>query len=151
MDACGFSLLSLAVFGRMAQLLNLIECGPRWPNAIMHSKGSFHSKDIDKWFDPLAYRILLIKPCLYRKWVATRHRHLKPWIAEWTLDEMYAGVANVSAEEAWYSNAVDIEWHRLQGIPATGASVDIWKCFDQILKPLLKALKSVSERGNLFC
>jgi hypothetical protein len=38
---------------------------------------------------------------------------------------MFAGIAGMSAEEAWYSTALHLERARLQGKPATCASVDI--------------------------
>ena len=53
---------------------------------------------------------------------------------------MYAGVAGMSAEEAWYTTAILIEQARIHGVPIPGASVDIHKCFDQLQRPLLYAL-----------
>ena len=50
---------------------------------------------------------------------------------------MFAGIAGMSAEEAWYSTALHLERARLQGKPATDASVDIHKCFDQLVRELL--------------
>ena len=72
---------------------------------------------------------------------------------------MYAGIAGMSAEEAWYSTAILLEIASLQGQPATGASVDIHKCFDQLVRehvyhaleeagcrePLLVAYKTFPE------
>ena len=43
----------------------------------------------------------------------------------------------MSVEEAWYSTALHLERVRLQGLPATGASVDIHKCFDQLVRELV--------------
>ena len=74
---------------------------------------------------------------LYRRWAATRHRQLQSWVAEWATDEMYAGVASMSAEEAWYSTALLHEKARRLAEPATGASIDIHKCADQISKTWL--------------
>ncbi len=50
---------------------------------------------------------------------------------------MFAGIAGMSAEEAWYSTALHLERARLQGKTATGASVDIHKCFGHLVRELL--------------
>ena len=47
---------------------------------------------------------------------------------------MYAGIAGMSAEETWHSTAILLERARLQGQPGTGASVDIHKCLDQLVR-----------------
>jgi hypothetical protein len=50
---------------------------------------------------------------------------------------MFAGVPNVGAEDAWYITALEMEHAQLSGIPASGGSADIHKCFDQLSRPLL--------------
>ena len=47
---------------------------------------------------------------------------------------MFAGIAGMPAEEVWYSTAIQIERARMLGQPATGAPVDIHKCFDQLVR-----------------
>ena len=42
--------------------------------------------------DPLDYSVLVMLSAVYPLWGKTRLRHLEPWISEWALDELYAGV-----------------------------------------------------------
>ena len=98
------------------------------------------SKDPEKLFDPLAYRLLLITPVLYRRWAKLRLKHLQGWIMSWALPQMFGGVQGVGAEEAWYSMAIDFEFAIVQGIPLVGGALDLFKCFDQVLRPLLYAV-----------
>ena len=53
---------------------------------------------------------------------------------------MFAGIAGMSAKEAWYSTALHLERARLQGQSATGASVDIHKCVDQLIGEFLSRI-----------
>ena len=87
--------------------------------------------------EPLGNRVIFVTSVAYRRWAATRLRQSSKWIEEWSTPEMYAGIAGMSAEEAWYSTAIQLERARLQGQPATGASVYIHKCFDQLVRELV--------------
>ena len=49
----------------------------------------------------------------------------------------YAGDPGIGAEDAWYCTAIEMEHAKLLGIPIVVAVADIWKCHDQILRPLL--------------
>ena len=82
---------------------------------------------------------------VYRRWAATRLRHSSEWIEEWATPDMFAGIAGMSVEEAWYSTALHLERARLQGHPATRASVDIHKCCDQLVRILVHEV--VEEAG----
>ena len=55
----------------------------------------------------------------------------------WQLDAMFAGVEGAGAEDAWWETAFHLEHHKLHGVPSLGATCDIYKCFDQIFRPLL--------------
>ena len=44
------------------------------------------------------------------------------------------------AEDAWWRTSLEHEVARLQGKEITGGSADIYKCFDQIQRRLLKRL-----------
>ena len=81
--------------------------------------------------------MLFVTSVVYRRWAATRLRQSSEWIEEWATPDMFVGIAGMSAEEAWYSTALHLERARLQGHPATGASVDIHKCFDQLVRELV--------------
>ena len=56
----------------LAELMNKVENGAPWPQGTLHAKASFLPKDPASLADPMAYRILLILPTLYRHWAATR-------------------------------------------------------------------------------
>ena len=91
-------------------------------------------------FDPRAYRLLLITPEVYRAWAKLRLRHLQGRISGWVLPNMFGGVQGIGADEAWYSTAVDVELAITQGTPHVGGALDLYKCFDQVLRPLLYAV-----------
>ena len=132
-----FAILSDEAYDWLASMFNTIEAGAQWPEPTRHAKGVYLLKDPDGKGDPLNYRILLVTSVPYRRWAATRLRQCNDWIGEWATSDMFAGIAGMSAEEAWYSTAILIERAKLQGKPASGASVDIHKCFDQLVRELL--------------
>ena len=66
-------------------MLNDIEKGAPWPEQLKSARAAFLSKDPEDELNPLAYRVLLMLPAIYRMWSKTRLRHLAPWIAEWAL------------------------------------------------------------------
>ena len=53
---------------------------------------------------------------------------------------MFAGVPGAGAEEGWYLTQLDLELIQATGGEVTAASIDVYKCFDQILRPLVVAL-----------
>ena len=71
-------------------------------------------------------------------WSKTRLRHLQPWVEAWTLPEIFAGVEGRGAEDAAYATGILVEWCNLTKKQFTGGSADIYKCFDQIVRPLLE-------------
>ena len=73
-------------------MLHRIEHGASWPDALLHARAAYLAKDKDKPYDPLSYRVLMLTPIVYRRYGSTRLRHVKPWIREWTLGSMFAGV-----------------------------------------------------------
>ena len=85
--------------------------------------------------DPV--RILLILNVLYRRWASARLVSLRPWIAKWALDAIYAGASPQGAEDAWMDLAIDMEQLRQSRIPFCGGTIDIAKFFDQISRILL--------------
>ena len=62
------------------------------------------------------------------------------WIRRWQLPEMFAGVAEVGAEDVWWEMSLDLEELQMRGIPFAGAGVDVFKCFDQIIRDLVYRL-----------
>ena len=133
-------MLSLSLFDWLAELLNLVKDGCPWPDGLEHAKAAYLAKNPDKADNPLCYKVLMILPASYRRWATHRLQDLKPWTEKWALSEMYAGVGNQGAEDAWYSLAMQTGHFDLIGTPYSGGTVDIAKCFDQINRELLREL-----------
>ena len=53
---------------------------------------------------------------------------------------MFAGNGANGADDAWYVSNLQFERAALKGIPITGGTADIFKCFDQVLRDLLRIL-----------
>ena len=53
---------------------------------------------------------------------------------------MFAGVPGAGAEEGWYTTQLDFEIKQLAGSHIKAASIDVYKCFDQVVRPLVIAL-----------
>ena len=100
-------------------MLNCIEKGAKWPTQLNGPRVAFMSKDEDDELDPLAYRVLLMLPAVYRMWARTRLAHMQPWIADWTTPEMFAGVQGQGAEEAAYSISLFLEHCQVHGTDFT--------------------------------
>ena len=115
----------------------MIEEGAPWPNDLLKTKAAYLSKDPDKTTDPLAYRVLMILPVLYRRWAALRLNDMKPWTRTWQHSAMFAGVESMGADDAWFETALNIELCKLKGVGFSGGASDIYKCFDQIPRQLL--------------
>ena len=76
-------------------------------------------------------------PNLYRRWASARLGQLGPWIQGWQLRSMFAGGPGAGADDAWYTAALQLESWQAQNIPAVGGSIDIYKCFDQLIRLLV--------------
>ena len=94
-----FTLFSDEAFQWLASLLNIIEGRAPWPTGTLHAKASFLLKDMSKLADPMAYRVLLILPSLYRRWAAARLHNLYPWVSGWANSYMYAGIPGLGAAD----------------------------------------------------
>lgn len=143
-----FSLLSDLAFQWLARILNLVEEGAPWPAGTLHAKASHLPKDTDNLADPMAYRILLILPAIYRPWASTRLKDIYPWVETWKNLSMFAGIPGMGALDGWYQTAIQVELCKLLGIPYTGGAADIFKCFDQIHRGLLYHLATVAGIPN---
>ena len=107
---------------------------------MLQTRAVFLSKDPSKTMDPLAYRILKITSCYYRKWGSCRMRNLRDWVETWDCPELNSGVPGKGAFDAWLQTALEIELAQLIGEPTAGGSIDIYKCFDQIDRDLVEQL-----------
>ena len=66
-----------------------------------------------------------------RCWATMRLATLEDWIGTWALQEMYAGISEMGAVDAWHEALTRIEELKLDGKPFCGGVADIAKCFDQ--------------------
>ena len=137
-------MLSHKAYEWLALLLELIESGAPWPEDMLKAKATFLAKDPALTENHLAYRVLLILPVLYRRWASARLEQLKPWIKTWQLPGLYAGVEGAGADDAWWNTSLDIESYLASHTAFAGAATDIYKCFDQISRPLLYQLARAS-------
>ena len=85
----------------------------------------------------LSYRILLITPALYRIWARMRLKQLDPWIDTWATNTMFAGRKGASADERWYLTSIDVDEAIGTNQKLVGGTMDLYKCFDQVCRPLL--------------
>ena len=69
---------------------------------------------------PRDLRILLILSTIYRRWASYRLQSLAPWIHEWELEEMFAGIPGKGAEQASYTTAILLEYLKCQQHDFTG-------------------------------
>merc|ERR1712051_234330 len=99
----------------------------------------------------MAYRILKITSMIYRLWATIRVQHLEHWIGTWADPAMFAGVVGAGAEEGWYLTQLDLELKHTTGADVTAASIDVYKCFDQLVRPLVVALaRSAGMPANIL-
>lgn len=57
---------------------------------------------------------------------------------------MFAGVPEVGADDAWWETALDFEKHHLTGTASSGAGVDVFKCFHQLVRDLVYRIAEVA-------
>ena len=145
-----FSLLSLYACQQLAILRNTIESGAKWPDALRDARAAFLPKDMDDPTNPLADRVLLIMPTLYRRWASVRLKQLLPWTKQWGLEDMVAGVEGVGAEDGWWETSFQLEAARLKEQPATGGATDVYKCFDQINRGNVYAMAKVAGMPRII-
>ena len=126
-------MLSPKAYDAIAVMLNMIEEGKAWPTQMNAARAAFLPKGETNSQDPLEYRVLLMLPGVYRMYAKTRLRRLAPWVQDWQLEGMFAGVEGKGAADAVYNTALRVE-------DFAGAVADIYKCFDQIQRPLLYAI-----------
>ena len=69
--------LSDLVYQHLADMMNTIEQGAPWPEALLFARAAFLAKDTNDALNPLAYRVLLMVPIIYRTWAKIRLKHLK--------------------------------------------------------------------------
>ena len=73
-----------------------------------------------------------------------RLKSCEPWIREWALPEMHAGVPEMGAVDAWHEVLTTLEDHKLNGKHFAGGVADIAKFFDQIRRDLVFKVSRVA-------
>eukprot|EP00969_Alexandrium_andersonii_P373079 15483169-Alexandrium_andersonii.AAC.1 len=119
-------------FRLLAQLLNSIEAGLPWPRPLVQARTAIMAKEEGHIQDFMSFRALTILSSVHRLWNKTRLRQLQPWVSEWTLPELFAGVPGRSAEQAWMTTALEAEFCGREQIQMDATSVDLYKAFDTV-------------------
>ena len=107
------ALLSKSVCSHIADILNLVEDGAPWPQSPPHARAVFLQKDGTEVGQVTSYRILTITSPLYRAWAAMRLDDMHMWVRSWALPEMYAGVPERGAVDAWHEVLTKAETMKL--------------------------------------
>jgi hypothetical protein len=140
-----FSVLSMQACQQLASMLNRIEAGAGWPEQLLEHKAVGLAKSEQAGPEKLLdYRWLMILPQLYRMWGKIRLSHLDGWIQQWMSPCVYSGCWGRGAEDAWYEDALAMEECALKQIMAILGVVDIHKCYDMLVKPLVGMLLTVA-------
>ena len=71
-----------------------------------------------------------------------RLRTLVPWVREWALPEMHAGIPEMGAVDAWIEVLTMTEELKLDGKDDCGWAADIAKFFDQVRRGLVYRIKA---------
>ena len=142
-------LLSPLAIQHLATMLNRIEQGASWPAQMCEARAALLAKTHTASASVMQYRSLTIASIVYRAWGKLRLRHLAPWIAAWSLPELVGGAGAISAGEASWQMALDLEVALAEGSQASALATDIFKCFDQLSRHvvLLLAAKAGAPAG----
>ena len=135
-----FMLVSPFAFEWLAAFLNGIEGGKKLPAMFNHGRAAFLAESEEENMDPMEHRVLVMLPSVYWLWGKVWLRHLEPWVGKWAMDEFYAGVSGQGAQDAADATAVLMANIQLKGENLIGGAADIYKCFDQVLRPLIYIL-----------
>ena len=81
----------------------------------MHARVVFLEKSGAQIGQVMIYGPLTITSPLYRCWGTMRLKSCEPWIREWPLPEMHAGVPETGAVDAWHEVLTSLEEHKLNG------------------------------------
>ena len=122
----GFEEAIQKAYARLAQMLNCVEAGSNWPSQMNESRAAFMAKDEEDELNPLAYRVLLMAPSIYRMCARAFAAHLQPWIAQWTTPEIFAGMEGQGAEEAAYHASLFLERCQVHGVDFTGGGQQVY-------------------------
>ena len=123
----------------LARLYASIEAGAPWPTQTQISRSVFLAKTAGSCACT-DVRILTITSVMYRRWAAARLYHLQPLANQWLTPEMCGGVKSNAADSASWAMALEVEGAVTEGSGASAASLDIYKCFDQMSREVIVLL-----------
>ena len=126
------SLLSFQTCEHIATMLNQIEAGASWPRSATHARIVYLEKLGAEFGKVMSYRPLTRIAPVYRAWATMRLTEIEPWVRAWALPEMYAGIPEMGAVDAWMDVTATLEDHKLDHTHYCGGTADIAKFFDQI-------------------
>ena len=119
------SLLSYQACGHVAEMLRQIEDGSPWPRSANHALIAYLEKDGAEAGFVMSYRPITITAPIYRSWATMRLQSLEPWVREWALPEMHAGVPELGAVDAWMEVLAVLEDLKLDQKHYCGGAADI--------------------------
>ena len=136
--------LSPLAFQWLAILCNAVECGVPWPVQLTVGRAAILAKKGRNINDPMAFRLLLLLPSVYRLWSKVRLQQLSAWMQEWDLPELYAGTMGRSAEDAWTAAGLDTEYALMSKTRLDITTLDLYKFFDAVPREALLVLLAMS-------
>ena len=95
------SLFSIEVCATIATMLNQIEVGASWPRSAPHARIVYLIKVGAGTGMVMSYRPLTITAPIYRCWATMRLASMEDWIRTWALLEIYTGIPEMGAVDAW--------------------------------------------------
>lgn len=144
-------MLSDGGLDKLAQMLSMIEKGAAWSSKMNASRVVLLSKDEENTLCPSNFRVHLMLPATQRLWSRTKLRRLQPWVNQWATPETYAGVEAQGVDDAAYHTALVAELRKLTHTKFSGGAADIYKCLDQIVRPLIyKLLEEASMPDRIL-
>ena len=78
-----------------------------------------------------------------------RLRTLEPWVREWALPEMHAGIPEMGAVDAWIEVLTMTEELKLDGKDYCGGAADIAKFFDQVRRDFVYRIAKAADTTAL--
>ena len=118
-------MMSLQTCAFIAVMYNQIEDGAPWPTSSAHALIAYLEKEGAEVGKVMSYRPITITSPIYRGWATMRLRSLEPWVRTWAIPEMYAGIPEQGAVDAWMEVLMVLEDLKLDNKHYCGGTADI--------------------------
>ena len=119
------ALWSMEAYGKLADLMNMIEEGAPWPDRTTLARAAFLQKDPARTQNPVDYMALRILSALYRRWASVRLAAMRPWTGKWSDKSTGAGAEAAGATDSSYRVTLETELARARGEDICGGTIDI--------------------------